>query len=109
MPINLCDALTHLPAPLTSPPSLPPSLHLTFQFRSDMGIERTNLGSLLDHTGAFGAGEKFQSYVFGSSRTYSGLAGGGRGEDKKDRTAFACPVGLTRTPLFLTYASSCTP
>ncbi len=37
-----------------------------------MGIERTTLGSLLDHTGAFGAGEKFQSYVFGSTRTYSG-------------------------------------
>jgi len=37
-----------------------------------MGIERTNLGSVLDHTGAFGAGEKYQSYVFGSTRTYSG-------------------------------------
>lgn len=27
-------------------------------FRSDMGIERTTLGSLLDHTGAFGESEK---------------------------------------------------
>ncbi|KAM3572407.1 hypothetical protein VYU27_005582 [Nannochloropsis oceanica] len=44
-------------------------------FRSDMGIERTNLGSVLDHTGAFGAGEKYQSYVFGSTRTYSGVNG----------------------------------
>ncbi len=26
-------------------------------FRTDMGIERTSLGSLLDHTGAFGESE----------------------------------------------------
>lgn len=44
-------------------------------FRSDMGIERTALGSLLDHTGPFGQGEKYQSYVFGSTRTYSGVNG----------------------------------
>lgn len=40
-----------------------------------MGIERTALGSLLDHTGPFGRGEKYQSYVFGSTRTYSGVNG----------------------------------
>lgn len=28
-----------------------------------MGIERTALGSLLDHTGPFGAGEKYQVNV----------------------------------------------
>lgn len=44
-------------------------------FRSDMGIERAYLGSMLDHTGPMGQAEKYQSYIFGSHRTYSGVNG----------------------------------
>lgn len=38
-------------------------------FRTDMGIERTSLGSLLDHTGAFGESEKYAARVFGADRS----------------------------------------
>ena len=44
-------------------------------FRTDMGIERAELGSLLDHTGYFGEAEKYAAKVFGSDRTYSVLGG----------------------------------
>lgn len=44
-------------------------------FRTDMGIERTSLGSMLDHTGAFGESEKYVARVFGADRSYS-LVGG---------------------------------
>ncbi len=44
-------------------------------FRTDMGIERAELGSLLDHTGAFGEAEEYAAKVFGSDRTYSVLGG----------------------------------
>ena len=40
-------------------------------FRMDMGIERGSLGSLLDHTGPIGAGERLAARVFGAERTYS--------------------------------------
>lgn len=38
-------------------------------FRTDMGIERTSLGSLLDHTSAFGESEKYAARVFGADRS----------------------------------------
>ena len=44
-------------------------------FKTDMGIERAELGSLLDHTGYFGDAEKYAAKVFGSDRTYSVLVG----------------------------------
>lgn len=44
-------------------------------FRSDMGIERTTLGSLLDHTGAFGESEKNAARVFGADRSWSVVVG----------------------------------
>lgn len=40
-------------------------------FRTDLGIERGLLGSLLDHTGPIGAGERYTAKVFGAHRTYS--------------------------------------
>lgn len=44
-------------------------------FRTDMGIERGRLGSLLDHTGPIGAGERFAARVFGAHRSYSVTSG----------------------------------
>ncbi|MCP5067434.1 MAG: arginine decarboxylase, partial [bacterium] len=44
-------------------------------FRTDMGIERAQLGSLLDHTGPIGAGEKYAARVFGAHRSYSVVVG----------------------------------
>lgn len=44
-------------------------------FRTDMGIERASLGSLLDHTGPIGEGEKYTARVFGAHRSYSVLNG----------------------------------
>lgn len=44
-------------------------------FRTDMGIERTSLGSLLDHTGAFGESEKNAARVFGADHSYSVVVG----------------------------------
>ena len=44
-------------------------------FRTDMGIERSELGSLLDHSGYFGEAEQYAAKVFGSDRTYSVLGG----------------------------------
>jgi arginine decarboxylase len=44
-------------------------------FRTDSGIERTALGSLLDHTGAFKDSEKNIARVFGSEQSYSGVVG----------------------------------
>ncbi|XPE43342.1 hypothetical protein ACNKHV_25775 [Shigella flexneri] len=42
---------------------------------TDMGIERTSLGSLLDHTGAFGESEKYAARVFGADRSWSVVVG----------------------------------
>ena len=39
-------------------------------FRSDLSISVGELGSLLDHSGAIGAGERFAAKVFGADRTY---------------------------------------
>ncbi|BDH44191.1 arginine decarboxylase [Salmonella enterica subsp. enterica serovar Choleraesuis] len=44
-------------------------------FRTDMGIERASLGSMLDHTGAFGESEKYIAEVFGADRSYSLVVG----------------------------------
>lgn len=44
-------------------------------FRTDTGIERTPLGSLLDHEGAIGEAEKYAARVFGSHISYSVLNG----------------------------------
>ena len=44
-------------------------------FRTDTGIERTTIGSLLDHTGAFEASEKFAARTFGADRSYSVVTG----------------------------------
>lgn len=38
--------------------------------RSDLSISVGELGSLLDHTGAIGAGERYAARVFGADRTY---------------------------------------
>lgn len=39
-------------------------------FRSDLSISVGELGSLLDHTGPIGEGEKYAAKVFGADRTY---------------------------------------
>lgn len=44
-------------------------------FRTDTGIERTSIGSLLDHTGAFLEGEKNTARIFGADRSYNVLVG----------------------------------
>lgn len=44
-------------------------------FRTDMGIERGSLGSLLDHSGAFGESERYAAKVFGADQTYSLVTG----------------------------------
>jgi arginine decarboxylase len=44
-------------------------------FRTDMGIERGVLGSLLDHTGPVAASERYAARVFGAHRSYSGVVG----------------------------------
>ncbi|MBO5689845.1 MAG: arginine decarboxylase, partial [Lentisphaeria bacterium] len=44
-------------------------------FRTDTGIERTSIGSLLDHSGAFAASEAFAAQTFGADRSFSVVAG----------------------------------
>jgi len=44
-------------------------------FRTDMGIERGQLGSLLDHTGPVANSERYAARVFGAHRSYSGVVG----------------------------------
>ncbi len=44
-------------------------------FRTDMGIERGALGSLLGHTGPIGESERYAARVFGAHRSYSVLNG----------------------------------
>ena len=44
-------------------------------FRTDMGIERAALGSLLGHSGPIGASERNAARVFGAHRSYSVLNG----------------------------------
>ena len=40
-------------------------------FRTDMGIERGALGSMLGHSGPVGASERFAARVFGAQRSYT--------------------------------------
>lgn len=44
-------------------------------FRTDMGIERAALGSLLGHLGPIGESEQYIARVFGAHRSYSVLSG----------------------------------
>ncbi len=44
-------------------------------FRTDTGIERYTIGSLLDHTGAFGESENMTAKVFGADKSYSVVVG----------------------------------
>jgi len=44
-------------------------------FRTDMGIERAALGSMLGHTGPIGESERYAARVFGAQRSYSVLNG----------------------------------
>ncbi|MDD4816497.1 MAG: arginine decarboxylase [Victivallaceae bacterium] len=44
-------------------------------FRTDTGIERSSIGSLLDHSGAFGESEKITAKVFGADASYSVVVG----------------------------------
>ena len=44
-------------------------------FRTDTGIERSSIGSLLDHTGAFASSEKFAARTFGADFSFSGVVG----------------------------------
>lgn len=58
-------------------------------FRTDSGIERTPLGSLLDHEGPIGEGEKLAARVFGSHQSYSVL----NGTSGSNRTIISAMVG----------------
>jgi len=44
-------------------------------FRTDMGIERGQLGSLLDHTGPIAESEAYAARIFGAHRSYSVVGG----------------------------------
>ena len=44
-------------------------------FRTDMGIERGQLGSLLDHTGPIADSEAYAARVFGAHRSYNVVGG----------------------------------
>ncbi len=44
-------------------------------FRTDTGIERVSIGSLLDHSGAFGESERIAAKVFGADASYSVVVG----------------------------------
>ncbi|MDE1265489.1 arginine decarboxylase [Vibrio aestuarianus] len=50
-------------------------------FRTDMGIERGQLGSLLDHTGPVAESEKYAAKVFGADRSYN-VTGGTSGSNR---------------------------
>src|SRR3954452_10756895 len=58
-------------------------------FRSDMGIERAALGSLLGHSGPIGASERYIARVFGAQRSYSVL----NGTSASNRTIMTACVG----------------
>jgi arginine decarboxylase len=58
-------------------------------FRTDMGIERAALGSLLGHTGPIGESERYAARVFGAHRSYSVL----NGTSGSNRSIMAACVG----------------
>jgi arginine decarboxylase len=58
-------------------------------FRTDMGIERGALGSLLGHTGPVGASERNAARIFGAHRSYTVL----NGTSASNRTIMSACVG----------------
>lgn len=58
-------------------------------FRTDGGIERGSLGSVLDHTGPVEASEKFAARVFGAHESYAVL----NGTSGSNRAIFMACVG----------------
>ncbi len=58
-------------------------------FRSDMGIERGALGSLLGHSGPVGASERNIARIFGADRSYTVLTG----TSGSNRTIMSACVG----------------
>jgi arginine decarboxylase len=58
-------------------------------FRSDMGIERGALGSLLGHSGPVGASERNAARIFGAHRSYTVL----NGTSASNRTIMTACVG----------------
>jgi arginine decarboxylase len=64
-------------------------------FRTDSGIERGNLGSLLEHSGPIGEGEAYAARVFGAQRSYSVLTG----TSGSNRTIMGSIVGEGRVAL----------
>lgn len=58
-------------------------------FRSDSGIERGNLGSVLDHSGPVGDSEAYVARIFGSHASYSVL----NGTSGSNRAIFMACVG----------------
>jgi arginine decarboxylase len=58
-------------------------------FRTDMGIERGALGSLLSHSGPIGESERYAARVFGAHRSYSVL----NGTSGSNRTIMTACVG----------------
>ena len=58
-------------------------------FRTDMGIERGALGSLLGHSGPVGESERYAARVFGAHRTYTVL----NGTSASNRTIMTACVG----------------
>ena len=64
-------------------------------FRSDSGVERGSLGSLLEHSGPIGEGEVYAARVFGAHRSYSVLTG----TSGSNRTIIGSIVGEGRFAL----------
>jgi arginine decarboxylase len=58
-------------------------------FRSDMGIERGALGSLLGHSGPVGASERNAARIFGAHRSYTVL----NGTSASNRTIMSACIG----------------
>ena len=58
-------------------------------FRTDMGIERGALGSLLGHSGPVGESERYAARVFGAHRSYTVL----NGTSASNRTIMTACVG----------------
>jgi len=58
-------------------------------FRTDMGIERGALGSLLGHSGPVGESERYAARVFGANRSYTVL----NGTSASNRTIMSACVG----------------
>ena len=59
-------------------------------FRTDTGIERVSIGSLLDHTGAFGESEKRAAETFGADHSYSVVVGSS-GSNRTILQSCICP------------------